>query len=67
MIHTDGTPYSITTVRRALSTIRHKWFSHGPLSMFRLSDALSGTDASIAEFSFAFVISHHTKRNREER
>lgn len=46
-------------VRSILSSIRNKWEAHTPLTPMMLSEEVA-CGLSIAEFSHAFIISHHT-------
>ncbi len=56
---------SVAEVRKALSHMRKEWSKHSGVIPFHPCNELPGTQMSISDFAFRFVMGHHHKRHQK--
>lgn len=54
---------TVAEVRKCLSSMRKEWTDHSCLHPFSISTDLAN-NLTVGEFSFQFVLGHHSKRRK---
>jgi len=57
---------SVAEVRKSLAFIRKEWSAHSGVHPFYPSNTLVGSNMTISEFAFRFVMGHHEKRHHKQ-
>lgn len=61
---------SVAEVRKALSHMRREWANHSNIKPFLPANKIataSSTEMTMSEFSFRFIMGHHSKRHSHSR